>query len=123
MTTDTITINGSVIAFADSTELLISNAQAALEVIIYIKYSTGADRIAVSKNILSDEFFRLSTGLADKILEKLNENNIKIAIYGDITQYTNDAMREFIYRCSENNSIIFTQTKENAAQLLAALPR
>ncbi len=44
--------------------------QSALDLIMTVKYETGTNNIAISKKLITDKFFILSSGLAGEILQK-----------------------------------------------------
>ena len=64
------TINNREIAVINSTELLITDVQSALDFIMTVKYETGCTDIAINKEAITEEFFILSTKLAGEILQK-----------------------------------------------------
>ncbi len=57
------TINNREIAVINSTELLITDVQSALDFIMTVKYETGCTDIAINKEAITEEFFILSTKL------------------------------------------------------------
>jgi hypothetical protein len=70
---------------------------------------SGADCIVVPVSRLSPDFFRLSTGLAGAILQKCSNYQMKIAIVGDISQYTarSGPLRDFVYESNKHGSVRF----------------
>ena len=87
-----------------------------------VKYETGTDRIALEKSVLAEEFFILSSGLAGEILQKFVNYHIRLAIYGDFSRYTSKPLRDFIYESNQGKDVFFLDTRETAAEKLAALP-
>lgn len=61
-----VTQNGCKVAVVcgDNKEKLITDVQSALDLIMSAKYEADTDRIALDKEIVADEFFVLSSGLA-----------------------------------------------------------
>ena len=107
------------IAVINSPEQLISDSQSALDLIMSAKYNTEAERIVLAKHQLSEDFFVLSTGLAGEILQKFVNYQIKIAIYGDYSQYTSKPLRDFIYESNQGQNVFFVQSLEEAVDRLA----
>lgn len=118
MNIEHLTDNGIDIAIVNSTEKTIVDTQSALDLIMSIKYDTGATRIAIDKQAIVDDFFKLSTGLAGEVLQKFINYHVKVAIYGDYTQYTSKPLKDFIYESNKGNDVFFVSTKEEAVQHL-----
>lgn len=96
-----------------------TDTQTAIDFIMSVQYLTGADRIVLNKEAISEQFFILSTGIAGAILQKFVNYHLKFAIYGDFTQYTSKALKDFIYECNHGSEIFFVSTKEEAIQKIA----
>ncbi|MCI8677899.1 MAG: DUF4180 domain-containing protein [Lawsonibacter sp.] len=111
--------NGIDIAVISSDEAVITDTQSALDLVMSVKYETGAERIALPKELVREEFFILSSGIAGEILQKFVNYHIKAAIYGDYSHYTSKPLKDFIYESNQGRDIFFTATKEEAIQKLA----
>ena len=83
-----------------------------------VKYETGAVRIALPKELVREEFFILSSGIAGEILQKFVNYHIKAAIYGDYSHYTSKPLKDFIYESNNGHGVFFVSTKEEAVQKL-----
>ena len=118
METETLTVNGVTIAVVNSAEK-ITTPQSALDLAVTVKYETGAQRIAIPKRLLPEEFFILSSGLAGEILQKYINYGIKMAVWGDFSRYTSKPLRDFIYESNQGKDFFFVSTKEEAVQKLA----
>ena len=70
MKTEVIKKNKTEVAVVTSEELLITDIQSALDLIITVKYETGCTNIVVNKEAIINDFFVLSTCLAGEILRK-----------------------------------------------------
>lgn len=106
------------IAVVSSEEKIIVNTESALDLIMTVKYETGADRIAIDKNAVSEDFFILSTGIAGEILQKFINYHIKTAIYGDYSKYTSKPLKDFIYESNHGKDFFFVATREEAIDRL-----
>ena len=120
MEIEPVTVNGTPVAVVSGEGKLITDAQSALELAMSVKYAAGADRFAISKKQVCEEFFVLSTGIAGEILQKLCNYRVKIAIFGDFSRYTNKPLHDFIYESNNGDSVFFTATKEEALQKLSS---
>lgn len=114
--------NGTDIAVVSSDEMLIVDVQSALDLAMSVKYETGATKIAVSKSSVCEEFFVLSSGIAGEILQKFVNYHVKLAIYGDYSQYTSKPLKDFFYESNNGKDFFFVLTREEAVQKLAKTP-
>lgn len=119
MNIEHLQMNNTDIAVVSADEKLIVDTQSALDMAMTVQYETHASRIALAKELISDDFFVLSTGLAGEILQKMINYQVKLAIYGDYAHYTSKALRDFIYESNNGKDFFFVATKEEALQKLA----
>lgn len=110
--------NGIDIAVISSDETVIVDTQSALDLAMTVKYETGAVRIVIDKNVICRDFFILSTGMAGEILQKFMNYHVKMAVYGDYSQYTSKPLKDFIYESNHGKDFFFVATKEEAVQKL-----
>ena len=89
--------NGIDIAVISSDERVITDVQSALDLIMSVKYDTGAERLVLPKELVCEDFFILSTGIAGEILQKFINYHMKAAICGDYSHYTSKPLKDFIY--------------------------
>ncbi len=119
MNIEKINETGTDIAVISSSDVVIADTQSALDLIMSVKYNTGAERIVLPKELICEEFFILSTGIAGEILQKFINYHMKAAIYGDYSHYTSKPLKDFIYESNQGRDIFFTATKEEAVRRLA----
>ncbi len=110
--------NGIDIAVVSGDEMVIVDTQSALDLVMTVKYETGAERIAIDKEAVCEEFFILSTGMAGEILQKFMNYHVKAAVYGDYSHYTSKPLKDFIYESNHGKDFFFVSTKEEAVQKL-----
>ena len=118
MTITKIEKNGILCAIVDSDEPLITDAQSALDVLMTAKYDIGTKNIAISKKLVAEDFFILSSGLAGEILQKYINYGGRIAIYGDYSHYTSKPLHDFIYESNKGKDVFFVGTQEEAIDRL-----
>lgn len=110
--------NGKLCAVVESDEKAITDVQSALDLLTSADYDVGTNNIAISKKLITDEFFILSTKLAGEILQKFINYRTRIAIYGDFSEYTSKALKDFIYESNKGNSVFFVLTEDEAVERL-----
>lgn len=119
MKTEVINKNNTEIAVVSSNELLITDVQSALDLIMTVKYETGCTNIVINKEAIIDDFFILSTCLAGEILQKFINYGVRFAIYGDFSKYTSKALKDFMYESNKGKDIYFQPTVSLALDKLS----
>ena len=110
--------NGIEIAVVSGDDVVITDTQSALDLAMTVKYETKAARFVIDKNMICEDFFVLSTGMAGEILQKFMNYQVKMAIYGDYSHYTSKPLKDFIYESNHGKDFFFVSTKEEAIQKL-----
>lgn len=110
--------NGIVCAVVNSNEIVITDAQSALDVLMSAKYDIGTENIIVDKKLITEDFFILSKGLAGEILQKYVNYGGRIAIYGDYSHYTSKPLKDFIYESNQGRDVFFVATQDEAVEML-----
>ena len=100
-------------------DVCVTDVQTALDLMMTVKYETGADRLAIDKAVIAEDFFILSTGVAGEILQKFINYRVKAAIWGDYSRYTSKPLKDFIYESNNGRDFFFVETKEEAVRKLA----
>lgn len=109
-----VQVKGNKVAVVQSDEIIIEDAQSALDFIATIRYEDDCSRIVLNKQAVIEDFFKLSTGIAGEILQKFVNYHIKIAIVGDFSTYTSKPLKDFIYECNNGNDIFFAADEQSA---------
>lgn len=119
MKTEVIKKNNTEVAVVSSDELLITDVQSALDLIMTVKYETGCTNIAVNKEAIVTDFFVLSSCLAGEILQKFINYGVRLAIYGDFSKYTSKPLNDFMYESNQGKDIYFQPTVSLAVDKLS----
>ena len=113
------TEKGPVSALVPGPEKVITDTRSALDLAMTVKYETGAERIALDKKLVCEDFFILSTGVAGEVLQKYINYHVKLAVYGDYSRYTSKPLHDFLYESNQGKDFFFVDTKEEALRRLA----
>lgn len=119
MKTEVVRKNNVEVAVLDSDELVITDVQSALDLIMTVKYETGCTNIAINKGAIVEDFFILSTCLAGEILQKFINYGVRFAIYGDFSKYTSKPLKDFMYESNKGKDIYFQADASQAVDRLA----
>ena len=118
MTITQIEKNGITCAIVNSDDIVITDSQSALDVLMTAKYDIGTKNIIISKKLIVEDFFILSSGLAGEVLQKYINYGGRIAIYGDYSHYTSKPLHDFIYESNKGKDVFFVGTQEEAVDKL-----
>ena len=118
MTITQIEKNGITCAIVNSDDIVITDSQSALDVLMTAKYDIGTKNIIISKKLIVKDFFILSSGLAGEVLQKYINYGGRIAIYGDYSHYTSQPLHDFIYESNKGKDVFFVGTQEEAVDKL-----
>ena len=110
--------NGIACAVVNSNQIVITDAQSALDVLMSAKYDIGTKNIVVDKKLITEDFFILSKGLAGEILQKYVNSGGRMAIYGDYPHYTSKPLKDFIYESNKGKDVFFVATQDEAVEML-----
>lgn len=111
--------NGVLCAMVTSDTPVITDAQSALDLLMSVNYDTGTTNIILAKELIAEDFFILSTGLAGEILQKYINYGGRLAVYGDYSRYKSKPLRDFIYESNNGRDVFFASTAEEALDLLS----
>lgn len=110
--------NGMLCALVNSENTVITDVQSALDLLMSAKYDVGTKNIVIPKQLVAEDFFILSTGLAGEILQKFINYGGRIAIYGDYAHYTSKPLKDFMYESNKGKDVFFVSTLEEAVEKL-----
>ncbi len=114
----TVKENRVEIAVVNSSEVVITDLQSALDFMATVTHETGCNRIILNKAAICKDFFNLKTRLAGEILQKFVNYNVKLAIIGDYSGYTSTSLENFIYESNNGKHIFFLADEEQAVAKL-----
>ncbi len=115
----TVRQNDALCAVVSGDEIVIRDAQSALDVLMRALYEAGTKIFVIGKELVAAEFFILSTGLAGEVLQKLVNYGGRIAIFGDYARYASKPLKDFMYESNKGRDVFFAATEPEAIALLA----
>lgn len=114
----TVKRNGILCALVKSGAPVITDVQSAMDLLMTAKYEAGTKNLVITKELIADSFFVLSSGLAGEILQKYVNYGGRIAVFGDHSHYTSKPLHDFIYESNKGNDVFFVSTEEEAVDML-----
>jgi len=118
MNIEKVVKSGIACAVIHSEELVITDSQSALDLLMTAKYEAETKNIVIDKKLIIEDFFILSSGLAGEILQKYINYGGRIAIYGDYSHYTSKPLHDFIYESNQGHDVFFVTTEDEAVDRL-----
>lgn len=114
MQIETLNNNGRSIAYVHTNIPILTDVQSALDLMATVRYETECDAIIVDKEALIEGFFDLKTRLAGEIIQKYVNYGIRLAIIGDFSGYTSQALNDFIYESNQGKHLYFVKNLDEA---------
>jgi hypothetical protein len=108
-------VKGKQITVIAKGTVVINNAQDFLDTVFNLPSSV----IVLHEENLHPDFFELRTGLAGDILQKVVNYKLELGIVGDFKKYQSKSLRDFIYESNKTNTIVFTNTVDEAIARLS----
>lgn len=106
------------IAILRAWETPVSQSGDAMDLIASARYETGCEALILPREALSEDFFRLATGLAGEVLQKFVNYQMKVAILGDFSGYTSKPLQDFIRESNRGKTVFFVETEAQALEKL-----
>ncbi len=113
--------DNKILALVTGKGIVITDIQSALDMLMSVKYEMNTNKILIDKNVITEDFFILSTGLAGEILQKFVNYDLKIAIYGDYSGYTSKPLKDFIYESNHGKDVFFVESEDEAVKKLLSV--
>ncbi|WBO62252.1 DUF4180 domain-containing protein [Streptomyces camelliae] len=87
---------------------LLDGERAALD-LIGDAFGQEAELVVVPVERISDEFFRLRSGVAGDVVQKFVNYRLRLAVLGDISAHVaaSDALRDFVYESNQGSQLWF----------------
>lgn len=82
------------------------------------KYEIGTKNIVIAKELIANDFFVLSSGLAGEILQEYINYGGRIAIAGGYSHYTIKPLHDFIYESNKGKDVFFVAAEAEAIDML-----
>jgi hypothetical protein len=90
--------------------------------LISMTWEHRAKWLVIPVERLGDDFFRLRTGIAGEVIQKIVQYRIKLAIFGDISRHVDEstALRDFVRESNRGNQFCFVANREELERRVAA---
>jgi hypothetical protein len=82
--------------------------------------SAGLEKLILHERNVAPEFWRLETGLAGDVLQKISNCRIRVVFVGDFQKQKSKSLQAFIAESNRGNQVGFTETVESAMEKMSA---
>ncbi len=110
-------INEIKVAEVLSDEIIINNAEDALDLMANIYYQ-GFDKIIFHQKNITSDFFDLKNQMAGEILQKFSNYRIQLVVVGDFSGFTSKSLKDFIYESNNGKQVNFLSSTIDAINAL-----
>ncbi|AFQ47456.1 alpha/beta hydrolase [Burkholderia cepacia GG4] len=112
---------GRRVLLRDSAANLVQRESDALD-LVALAHEHDADWVAVPAAALHDDFYRLDSGLAGAVLQKLVNYGVRLAVVGDIGGWLarSDALRALVRESNRGASVWFVASEDDLLRRLGA---
>ncbi|HDR9800407.1 TPA: alpha/beta fold hydrolase [Burkholderia cenocepacia] len=112
---------GSRVLVRDPSAGLVQRESDALD-LVALAHEHEADWIAVAADTLHDDFYRLDSGLAGVVLQKLTNYGVRLGVVGDIDRRLarSEALRALVRECNRGKSVWFVASEDDLLRRLGA---
>lgn len=111
--------DGNKIAEVIADQVLITNAEDSLQILVDLYYQ-DFDKIILHEKNISADFFDLKSKLAGEILQKFSNFRVRLAIVGDFSKYPGQSIKDFIFESNKDRQINFMTSLADAKNKLFA---
>jgi hypothetical protein len=109
---------GGKVAIMNYNVPILTDGQSALDFAVTSEQAYGCRNIAVNKEMIAEDFFDLSSGLAGDIVQKFVNYGFRLAVIGDFSGYTGKSLRDFIYESNKGRHLYFAADEDEALKKL-----
>ena len=110
-------IKDTEIAEIISNEIIVGNAEEALD-LLGNTYYQGFDKMIIHQENITPDFFDLKNKMAGEILQKFSTYRVRLAIVGDFSQFTSKSLKDFIYESNKGKHVSFVASVDEALDVL-----
>ena len=95
------------------------DAEMVLSFAVTTEQAYDCRNIAVRKEMFTEDFFDLSSGLVSEIAHKLDNNDFRLAIIGDFSGYSSKPIKDFIDESNMGRHLVFVADENEAIKRLS----
>lgn len=118
MNIQTHKINNNEIAEIIADDIIIQNAEDALDLMGNVYYQ-GFDKMIIYQKNMTPDFFDLKNKMAGEILQKFSNYRVSLVIIGDFSNFKSKSLNDFIYESNKGKHVNFVASLDEALNALS----
>lgn len=91
---------------------MVMDGQSALDLIHAVRYQTGCHAMVLRREALNPDMFRLSSGVAEKLIKPFVDEHMRLVVVGDFYDCYQTNMGTFLFGCNRSKKVGFWDTEE-----------
>ncbi|MBO7682225.1 MAG: DUF4180 domain-containing protein [Clostridia bacterium] len=108
-------VGGLDIAVVNADEVFLRDADTAEQLFLTVKTQGGTNLIAINQEAFPQKFWDPLTGFPGKVLDRLQQHDVKMAVVGDFNAYANGPFLDFMAECNNGFHLFFVADEDVAA--------
>lgn len=117
---DITPFQGTDIAVVNADEVFVKDLDTANQLCLTVKLQGGTNLVAINQEAFPTKFWDPTTGFPQKVLNRLQQNEVKMAVVGDFSAYAQSAFMDFMAECNNGFHLFFVSNEEVAGKRLLA---
>lgn len=115
---DIKTIEGLDIAVVNADGVFFKELETVEEFLSAVRSQGGTELIAVNQEAFPTKFWDPPTGFPGRVLDRLIENEMKMAVVGDFSRYAQGPFLDFMAECNNGFHLFFVADEDTAFRRL-----
>lgn len=111
-------IEGIDLAIVNADEVFLKDEETANQLFMTVKLQGGTNLIAINQEAFPTKFWDPTTGFPGKVLNRLIQNDVKMAVVGDFNGYANGPFLDFMAEVNNGFHLFFVADEDTALKRL-----
>ncbi|MDO4406755.1 MAG: DUF4180 domain-containing protein, partial [Eubacteriales bacterium] len=107
-------IEGLDIAVVNADEAFLKDEDTANQLFVTIKLQGGTNLIAINQEAFPTKFWDPTTGFPGRVLDRLIQNEVKMAVVGDFNAYADGPFLDFMAEANNGFNLFFVADEDTA---------
>ncbi len=95
------------VAILASDTQIITDVPSVLDLMATTAYEYNVTKLAIPQTAINPDFFKLSTGFAGEVAQKIVNYRYQLAIIGDFSAYTSKPLNDYMGECNRGRHLCF----------------
>lgn len=111
-------IEGLDIAVVNADDVFLKDEDTANTLFVTIKMQGGTNLIAINQEAFPTKFWDPTTGFPGRVLDRLIQNEVKMAVVGDFNAYADGPFLDFMAEANNGFNLFFVADEDTAFKRL-----